>query len=184
MVLIALPLLVVSPHTLVAQYQSWSALEKTETSQLGSSLMGLFRDAGLGWPAWPIQLIACAIVLGVLIARIREWDDRQVRLQFLGFVMVFCVLFNHRAERQSAVIAISGMVIWYLASPSAAWRTSLFLVVYALVSLTGTDFIPGSIKRILVHQVRFPIPLTVLWLAMLGDLTLARRARREIAETG
>jgi hypothetical protein len=184
MVLIALPLLVVSPHTLVAQYQSWSALEKTESSQLGSSLMGLFRDAGLGWPAWPIQLIACAIILGVLIARIREWDDRQVRLQFLGFVMVFCVLFNHRAERQSAVIAISGMVIWYLASPSAAWRTSLFLVVYALVSLTGTDFIPGSIKRILVHQVRFPIPLTVLWLAMLGDLTLARRARREIAKTG
>jgi hypothetical protein len=183
-VLLALPLLVVSPHTLVAQYESWSALEKTETSQLGSSLMGLFRDAGLAWPAWPVQLIACAIVLGVLIARMRDWDDRQVRLQFLGFVMVFCVLFNHRAERQSAVIAISGMVIWYLASPSGAWRTSLVVIVYALVSLTGTDFIPGSIKRILVHQVRFPIPLTGLWLTMLGELGLARGPRREITEAG
>ena len=183
-VLLALPLLVVSPHALIAQYQSWSALEKTETTQLGSSVMGLFRDAGLGWPAWPIQLIACAIVLGVLIARMRDWDDRQVRLQFLGFVMVFCVVFNHRSERQSAVIAISGMVIWYLASPRAAWRTSLFVIVYALVSLTGTHFIPGSIKRILVHQMRFPIPLTVLWLTMLGNLGLARRATREITEAG
>ena len=182
-VLLALPLLVVSPHGLIAQYQSWSALEKTETGQLGSSVMSLFHDAGLGWPAWPIQLVGCAILLGVLIARLRDWDDRTVRLQFLGFVMVFCVLFNHRAERQSAVIAICGMVIWYLASPRAAWRTSLFVIVYALVSLSGSGFIPGSIKRILVHQIRFPIPLTVLWLTMLGDLAIARTARRETAET-
>jgi len=182
-VLLALPLLVVSPHELVAQYQSWSALEKTETIQLGSSVMGLFRDAGLGWPAWPIQLAGCAILLYVLLARLRDWDDRMVRLQLLAFVMVFCVIFNHRAERQSAVIAISGLVIWYLASPRAAWRTSLFVIVYALVSLTGTGFIPGAIKRILVHQVRFPIPLTVLWLAMLGDLARARGERRAAAET-
>jgi hypothetical protein len=183
-VLLALPLLVVSPHELVAQYQSWSALEKTETIQLGSSVMGLFRDAGLGWPAWPIQLTGCAIVLAVLIARVRDWDDRTARLQFLGFLMVFCVIFNHRAERQSAVIAICGMVIWYLASPRTAWRTALFVVVYALVSLTGTGFIPGAIKRILVHQVRFPIPLTILWLAILGDLARARSERRAITETG
>ena len=182
-VLLALPLLAVSPQELVAQYQSWSALEKTETIQLGSSVMGLFRDAGLGWPAWPIQLAGCAILLYVLLARLRDWDDRMVRLQFLAFVMVFCVIFNHRAERQSAVIAISGLVIWYLASPRAAWRTSLFVIVYALVSLTGTGFIPGAIKRVLLHQVRFPIPLTVLWLAMLGDLARARGERRAAAET-
>jgi hypothetical protein len=183
-VLLVLPLLVVSPRELVAQYQSWSALEKTETIQLGSSVMGLFRDLGMGWPAWPIQLAGCAIVLSVLLARLRDWDDRMVRLQFLAFVMVFCVIFNHRAERQSAVIAISGLVIWYLASPRAAWRTSLFVIVFALVSLTGTGFIPGVIKRILIHQVRFPIPLTVLWLAMLGDLARARVVRRATGETG
>jgi hypothetical protein len=183
-VLLALPLLVVSPRGLVAQYQSWSALEKTETIQLGSSVMGLFRDAGLGWPAWPIQLAGCVIVLAALFVRLRDWDDRTVRLQFLSFVLVFCVIFNHRAERQSAVIAISGLVIWYLASPRAAWRTSLFVIVYALVSLSGSGFVPSAIKRMLVHQARFPIPLTVLWLAMLGDLVRARGERRATAETG
>jgi hypothetical protein len=183
-VLLALPLLVVSPHGLVAQYQSWSALEKTETIQLGSSVMGLFRDAGLGWPAWPIQLAGCVILLSVLLARLSDWDDRMVRLQFLAFVMVFCVIFNHRAERQSAVIAISGLVIWYLSSPRATWRTSLFVIVFALVSITGSGFIPGAIKRILVHQVRFPIPLTILWLAMLSDLARPRGERRATAEAG
>jgi hypothetical protein len=94
------------------------------------------------------------------------------------------VIFNHRAERQVAIIAISGMVIWYLASPPAAWRTWLFVVVYALVSISGASIVPGAVKRILVHQVRFPIPLTILWLAILGDLVRARSRGRAITETG
>jgi hypothetical protein len=187
LVLLALPLVVVSPHALVAQYHSWGALQKAETLQRGASVMAsvmvLFRDVGLDWPAWPIQLTGGAVLLGVLVARIRDWDDRVVRLQFLGFVMVFCVIFNHRAERQSAVIAICGMVIWYLASPPAAWRTWLFVVVYALVSISGASIVPGVIKRILVHQVRFPIPLTILWLAILSDLVRARSRGRAITET-
>jgi hypothetical protein len=188
LVLLALPLVVVSPHALVAQYHSWGALQKAETLQRGASVMAsvmvLFRDVGLEWPAWTIQLTGGAILLGVLVARLRDWDDRVVRLQFLGFVMVFCVIFNHRAERQVAVIAICGMVIWYLASPPATWRTWLFVVVYALVSISGASIVPGVIKRILVHQVRFPIPLTILWLAILGDLARARSRGRAITETG
>ena len=54
-----------------------------------------------------------AIILAVLVARMRDWSDQTLRLQFLGFVMVFCVLFNHRSERQSVVIAMCGVVIWY-----------------------------------------------------------------------
>ncbi len=183
LLLVALPLVVVSPSALAAQYRSWSALEKVDATLLGSSVMGLFRDAGLAWPAWPIQLIGCAVVLAVLIARMGDWSDRELRLQFLGFVLVFCVLFNHRAERQSAVIAICGMVIWYLASPRSGWRTAVFVIVYALVGISGADLVPHAIKRLLVHQIRFPIPLTILWLAMLSDLSVPRSARRPIAET-
>jgi hypothetical protein len=183
LLLVVLPLLVISPHGLAGQYQSWRALEKVDATLLGSSVMGLFRDAGLAWPAWPIQLIGCAVVLAVLIARLRDWSDREVRLQFLGFLLVFCVLFNHRAERQSAVIAMCGMVIWYLASPRGRWRTALVVIVYALVGISGADLVPHAIKRLLVHQIRFPIPLTILWLVMLSDLAVARNARRPVAET-
>ena len=180
LVLLALPLLVISPAALVAQYEAWRALGTVETSLLSSNLMGLLRNAGLTWPFLPIQLLAVAIVLAVLAARIRDWGDRSVRLQFLAFVMVFCVVFNHRAERQGAVIAISGLVIWYLASPREAWRTWLFAIVYFLVTLTGADIVPPAIKRLLVSQVRFAIPLTILWLVILGDLALARGSRRSV----
>lgn len=182
-VLIALPLLVVSPGSLVAQYKSWSALERVEATQFGSSVMGLMGDAGLDWPAWPLQLIGAAIVLAVLFSIRRDWNDRSLRLQFLGFVMVFCVLFNHRSERQSAVIAVCGAIVWYLASPRKAWRTTLFVIVYALVVISGTDLTPGAIKHLLPAAVRLPIPLTILWLAMLGELALRGTARRPVIET-
>jgi Glycosyltransferase family 87 len=185
-ILLALPLVVVSPSALAAQYESWSVLERAEAGLVGSSAMALFREAGITWPAWPVQLIASAIVLAVLILRLRDWNDRNVRLRFLGFVMVFCVVFNHRAERQSAVIALSGMVIWYIASPRprAAWRTALFATVYLLVAMSGTDLMPHAIKQILASEFRFSIPLTMLWLVMAGELALARNDRRPLAEAG
>ena len=183
-ILIALPLLVIPPSALAAQYQSWAALERRESALVGSSAMELLRNAGITWPAWPVQLIGFAILLVVLLLRRRDWNDRNLRLQFLGFVMVFCVVFNHRAERQAAVIALAGMVIWYLASPRQVWRTTLFAVVYLLVVITGSEVMPDAIKSVLSAPIRFSIPLTVLWLVMLGDLTMGRVNRLQLGEAG
>ena len=180
-ILVALPLLLISPSALVAQYESWGALQGRETALVGSSAMELFRDAGITWPAWPVQLIASAVVLAVLVLRMRDWNDRKLRLRFLGFVMVFCVVFNHRAERQSAVIALCGMVVWYLASPRSAWRTALFAIVYFLVALTSSSFMPEAIKHIVGPQLRLSIPVTIVWLVMLGELAFVRNNRRPIA---
>jgi hypothetical protein len=182
LVLIGLPLIVISPRALVAQYHSWMALERVEANFVGDSALQLLRDAGIKFPAWTAQLIGVAIVLSVLAWCIHDWSDSKLRLRFLGFVMVFCVVFNHRAERQSAVIAVTGMVIWYLASPRAAWRTALFAIVYALVSVSGLIIVPGAIKRTLSPELRFSIPLTILWLVMLCELTIIPKERLAISE--
>lgn len=172
--LLVLPLMVISPAELVAQYRSWASLEAREARLLGSSLMQLLNDVGLNWPAWPIQLVGAAILLTTLILGRQVWADRQFRLQFLAFVLVFCVLFNHRAEQQSSVIAISGMVIWYLATEHVLWRKIIFLAVFTLVSLIGSDVTPDVVKRAIPSDMRLAVPLTLLWIAMLRDL--ARRS--------
>lgn len=181
-IVIALPLLIVAPRTLIAEYHSWAVLERSEGALVGSSAMSLLRDAGINWPAWPVQIAAGIILLEVLILRARDWGDSEFRLRFLAFVLVFCVVFNHRAERQSAVIAMCGAIIWYLTAPRTASRTALFASIYFLVVLTGSDIVPNAIKALLVPAVRFPIPLTVLWLVMLGELAIGRRDRSAFPE--
>ena len=183
-ILMALPLIAVPPAGLVAQYQSWFALQQSEGAFVGSSAMSLIRDAGINWPVWPIQLIGVAIVLAILVRHLRAWNERKVRLLFLAQVMVFCVVFNHRAERQSAIIALCGMVIWYLASPRHAWRTALFAIVYFLVAVTSTAIVPDAIKSNLASQLRFTIPLTILWLVMVAEFALVRNNTSQIAKAG
>jgi hypothetical protein len=184
LLLVLLPLIVLSPGELVAQYRSWAALESGEATMLGSSVMAVLHHWGVVWPAWPIQLLGCVLVLSILLLSKVRWADRQFQLQFLGFLLVFCVLFNHRSERQSAVIAVSGMIIWYLAAERAAWRTVLLLLVFALVVLSGSEAMPDLIKRALSPDVRLPIPLTLLWLAMLLDLAGRVRPRPQATEAG
>jgi hypothetical protein len=184
LLLVLLPLIVLTPGELLAQYRSWAAMESGEAAMLGSSVMAVLHHWGVTWPAWPIQLLGCVLVLGILLVNKVRWTDRQFQLQFLGFVLVFCVLFNHRSERQSAVIAVSGVIIWYLAVERAAWRTALLALVFALVVLVGSDAMPDVIKRALSPDVRFPIPLTVLWLAMLFDLSRRVKSRSETLEAG
>lgn len=179
---VVLPLLVLSPSELATQYRSWGALEKSEATLVGSSAIVLIRDAGFSWPAWPVQLVAAGILLATLAYRVRDWSDSGVRLQFLALVLVFCVVFNHRAERQSAVIAMTGMVIWLLSRPRTKWRVALFTIIYVLVSLIGTDFMPDAIKRLLTPELRFTIPLTAGWLAILGELLFVRDDPRLAAE--
>jgi hypothetical protein len=184
LVLAVLPLLVVSPSELIALYKSWGALEKSEATLVGSSAMVLIRDAGLAWPAWPIQLAATALLLSALLYRLRDWPERSVRLQFLALTLVFCVVFNHRAERQSSVIAICGMVIWVLSRPATNWRVTVFAIIYALVALAGTSPVPHAVKHVLSPEIRFTIPLTIGWLAILGELVFTRNARRQVGEAG
>jgi len=53
-VALALPLLVTSPHTLLMQYQSWRAVEATDSLQRWFSVMALLYRAGLDIPNWPV----------------------------------------------------------------------------------------------------------------------------------
>ena len=76
------------------------------------------------------------------------------------------------------------MITWYLASPRSTWRTWLFAIVYLLAAVTGSAVVPDAIKQLLTSEIRFTIPLTILWLVMLGELTLRRNDRVLMAEVG
>ena len=181
--LVALPLLVIPPHAFAAQYKSWGALEQRESALVGASAMALIRNLGLDWPAWPAQLVATVVLLAVLVVHLGDWSNRDVRLQFLGLTLLFCVVFNHRAERQAAVIAVCGMVIWYLSSPRAVWKMILFAIAYAMVTLSGSELVPAAIKGVLSPEVRFTIPLTIVWLVAVGEFAFTRNDRHLPAET-
>lgn len=150
--LVALPLLVTSPHELLAQYASWRAILAADAGDLtfGLSVMSVARSAFRAeFANWPLQLAGTiALLLPLALNRRRGLDDRFHR-RFLCSVLVYAVLFNHQAEHQSFVIASVGLAVWYMTEPRTPWRTMLMLLCVA-----GLD----------------TIPYLLVWLTMQSDL--------------
>ena len=169
--LVALPLLVTSPTTLLAQYASWRGVETSDAQQRWFSVMQLVhRWSGASWPNWPIQVIGTLVLLAPLVLRRGRWDDARFRFGYLCSVLMYVVLFNHQAERASYLIAFVGITLWYVASERARWQTWLFVTAFITIPLMST-LIPGSFFRGRNAMLyRLAAPTLAIWLAVQWEL--------------
>jgi hypothetical protein len=174
--LLMLPLLFISPHELVAQYQSWrglSAREAHSTAAFGGGGAMALLDLWLGvdMPNLPVQLAGTLLLLLPLAVRYRDWGDPEFRLQFLCSILVYMVVFNHRSESPSLVIAMTGIAIWYVTSPRSWPYTALMVLTLLVVSVSSTDLTPRYIKHEFVLGYRLKmVPCLLVWLLMQAEL--------------
>ena len=150
-VLFALPLTVVSLRDLIEQYRSWRMVQIADAGdiQFGMSLMRALREFWeIALPNWAFQIAGTLLVLVPLLRR-DQWNNETFQLRFCGSLLMFVVLFNHQAERQSLVIAATGCAVWLVTRPF-----SLPLAVCYGLALTGASVLPYAL----------------LWAVLQGDL--------------
>jgi hypothetical protein len=179
-VLAALPLLLTSPDTLIAQYHSWRGVESLDAQQRWFSVMELLhRWVGADWPNWPVQLAGTLILLAPLALRRDRWDDYRFRLLYVCSVLLYVVLFNHQAERASYVIAFAGAAMWFASEPRARWRTALFAVAFITIPLMSTVIpVPAIMKSRTAMLYRLAVPCLAIWIAVQWELWKRRDSRR------
>jgi hypothetical protein len=183
-VVLALPLLVVSPAELVTQYQSWRAVEAVDALSVGGGgggglyggvMQQLRLIFGVSWPNWPVQL-AGTMLLMLPLARWRNWSDAGFRLRFLCALLVYMVIFNHQSESPSFVIAVTGIAIWFVTTPRTWWHTTVMVLTILVVSVSSTDITPKSWQQhFFVHYRLKTIPCTIAWITMIWELLAFRR---------
>jgi hypothetical protein len=146
---LALPLLVVSPRELLQQYQWWGALETSDAHDVvfGISLMRQLRDWWhIGWPNWTIQAAGTALFLLPIALRRDRWKCPTFRIEYLCSLLIYVVLFNHQAERQSLIIAATGSVIWFVTSPRTMERGVLLAL-----ALIGVPTVPYLVLWLVIQ---------------------------------
>ena len=176
--LVLLPLLVTSPATLLAQYESWRAIESKDALDRGFTVMQMVQLAlRQDWPNWPQQLGGVLLLVAPVLVRRERWREWSFRLTYLCSVLVFCVIFNHQSESPTFVIAAAGAAIWFAAleRPSRGeWTLFGFFVVCTI--LASSEAMPRAIQRAVFDPYHFKtVPCIVLWVAL--QLRLWRRAR-------
>lgn len=175
--LVSLPLFVTSFATLVGQYQSWYAMGSVDALDRGASVMRLLHDIfGYDGPNWPVQLAGTTLLM-LPLAR-GQWSDPQHRKLFLASVLVYTVIFNHKAEQASFIIAVVGVAIWYAIRPRTLIRDMLAgAVLIGTVPVLLAVAIPTLPGGLMIPLLMTAGACTAVWLVIqveLLDLVPAR----------
>jgi Glycosyltransferase family 87 len=176
--LAALPLVLIPPHELAAQYRSWWTIEQSDAARInrGDSVMQyLYLWFGADWPNWPVQVAGTVLLLLPVALPRTHWGDPVWRLRFLCSLLVYFVLFNHQSERASFVIAYTGLFLWYVLSAPDPVRTTLAVAGVAVLVLHDVQILPWEWRRVLIYYRVKGLPCLFAWFVMQAEFLGWRR---------
>jgi hypothetical protein len=183
-VFILLPLLVVDQQQFVLLYKSWANMLSNDHSiSDGLSVIGWLKT----WFNWQVNKTYVSLVGVALfcipLLRLKAYDNYQYRILILASILIWVVIFNHRAESPTFIIAISGVALWYFSQEQS--KVNLFLLVLALIftGLSSTDLFPKFVRDQYVWPyVLKAVPCILVWGKILYDLMAGELLPRKLAE--
>lgn len=176
----ALPMIISSLHFGIHSYIDWynSLIEKNNSNQvLGNrqdfSLMGVIRRISGRADISNIVFIAPGLFVFLLpYIRVSQYKNLAFRLMILSSTLLFLVLFSSSSESPTYIIAVSGVVIWFLMQKEKS-KIDIAIMVFVIVftCFAFSDLFPRSIKeKIFIKYATKAIPCIIVWIRVIFDL--------------
>lgn len=172
LLLALLPLVVISPPQLLSQYVNWGRLLADDHAMsYGYSVLGWLKT-WFGYAYSKNAVVLVGVVLFCLpLLRLRQQAYLGYRLLMLASILIWIVIFNHKAESPTFVIAIAGVALWYFPQPLARWRWVLLLLALIFTQLSPTELFPRPIQRNFINPyVIKAVPCILIWGAIIWQL--------------
>lgn len=175
-----LPMLLSDMHFGLQSYLDWyqSLSEKNLSNQvLGNrqdfSLMGIVRRV-LGAPNISnlVFLVPGVILFALPYIRFSQYKATAFRLMILASTLLFIVLFSSGSESPTYIIAVAGVMIWFVIQKNQTFTTiALMLFVMVLTCFSFSDLFPRSIKEDYVIKYSLKaLPCCLVWFRILYEL--------------
>jgi len=162
-----LPLLFYSFEEFKTLYQQWfSSLSNDYTVNVGVSVMALvkttlFENASVS----VIQLIGVALFLVTLAAIVIKGGYEIIKYNFLPYVLIWVIIFNHAAEPSTYVIASTGALFWYVTSPKKLFDKLLIFLFFIITEMSFSDLFPRYIREHIIQPYALKsLPCLLIWL--------------------
>ena len=177
---IVLPMLLSSSHFGIQSYADWfqSLSEKNVSNQvLGNrqdfSLMGIVRrvlgDASISNLTFLIPGMA---VFALPYLRIKQYQNLPFQLWILSSTLLFIVLFSSGSESPTYIIAVAGVMIWFLIQKEKTpYVIGLLIFVIILTCFSFSDLFPKFIKEnyIIKYSLK-ALPCCFVWFRVIYEL--------------
>lgn len=166
--LAVLPIFVVRSSDLLLQYQYWGVmLQQDHDASLGISVAG-FLSSVFHWQHIKAAVLAVGAFLFVLpLVSVKRYQNESYRFLYLASVLLWVVIFNHKAESPTFVIAVAGVAVWYFLERHKRFglRHLLLLLVLLFTSLSSTDLFPKVVRLSFIQPYNFKVlPCILVWL--------------------
>lgn len=177
-----LPLLVVDQNQFVFLYKSWANMLSNDHSiSDGLSVIGWLKT----WFNWQVNKTYVSLTGVVLfcipLLRIKAYNNFQYRILMLASILIWVVIFNHRAESPTFIIAISGVALWYFSQAQNTENLVLLILALIFTGLSSTDLFPKFIRDQYVWPyVLKAVPCILVWGKILYDLMAGELLPRKL----
>ncbi len=171
-ILLALPLLVISSEQYSFLLKSyWNMLSMDHAASYGFSVMGWLHSWFGADPGKNTIVLAGLILFLAPFARIHQYNNSTFRLLALASLLIWLVIFNHKAESATFIIAMSGVAIWFVQSRKTGLDISLLVLAMLFTSLSPTDIFPRSIRNSYVVPYSLKaFPCILIWFKILYEM--------------
>lgn len=172
----ALPLLVVNLDQFIFLYKSWANLLSNDHSiSDGLSVIGWLKT----WFGLQVNKtyvsVAGAILFCIPLLRINQYSNFTFRMLLLASIMIWVVIFNHRAESPTFIIAITGVALWYYAQQQKPENYVLLVLAFVFTALSPTDLFPRFIRNEWMKPyVVKAVPCILIWAKITYDLLFVK----------
>ena len=175
-----IPMLYSNPQFVVEAYKDWyfSLVEKNSVNaDLNSyqdiSIMGFFRRILHNPQISNLYFYAVGLPLFALpYLRVKQYGYMAFRMMMLASTLVFLVLFSSSSESPTYIIAVAGVMLWFLLQEKKD-GIAIFLLIFVIVftCFAMSDLFPRFIKQnyIIKYSIK-SLPCAVVWLRMTYDL--------------
>jgi hypothetical protein len=176
-----LPLLVVNFSDLIWQYKNWYTLLKADQNEsIGMSFFA-FTQFALPLNSFKsITLLFGTIILFTPLLKFKQFASLQFRIQYIALILIWMVVFNHKAESPTYVIVMAGVGIWLFSSKKSKINTILAILTLLFTSLWFTDIVPNSIKNNFIELkfIKSFFPILILF-KLYFDLILKKTDKKK-----
>lgn len=175
-----LPMLISSPKFGIQSYLDWYTSlsgKNLENQALGTrqdySLMGVVRrilqNASI---SNLVFLIPGAIIFMLPYLRIKQYKHLPFQLMILASTLLFVVLFSSGSESPTYIIAIAGVMLWFLMQKRYS-KLDIVLLIFVMIftCFAFSDLFPKSIKEnVFVKYSTKAIPCILVWFKVIYEL--------------
>ena len=79
-------------------------------------------------------------------------------------MLIWVVIFNHKAESPTFIIAVTGAAIWYFSNKPRIANNTLLIFLFLVTCLSFSDLVPHDIRQNIIKPYAIKaVPCIVIW---------------------